>query len=42
MSHRQLGTQDQSPKERPTWGIEISMEIMTEIVKINEQLLEGE
>lgn len=29
MSHRQLGTQYQSPEQRSAWGIEISMEIMT-------------
>lgn len=42
MFYRQLGTQDQSPKERSAWGIEISIEVLTDIVRKDEQLSEEE
>lgn len=40
MPYRQLGTQDQSPKERSAWGMEISIELLNNIVRIVEQLLQ--
>lgn len=42
MSYRQLGKQDRSRKEKSAWSLEISVEVSTDIVRIDEQLLEEE